>query len=198
MLRRGMNALTVRICALADNFSGGSHDNGIGRDNAPFRNKASGRNQTAMANDRAIEDCRSHADHDIGFHRRTMNDRRVSNGNVVTDDAWNALIGMDQRKILNVGSRTDLDLLGITSNNRVEPNTRISIDFHVSEDADALRDEYRFVNLFRVKLVVKLHRLYGIERLTSGLENRFSIWGEFVASGLPAMKHCVLCFDSKG
>ena len=96
--------------------------------------------KAAGANARAIQHCGAHADQRTGADAAPMHDRAMADGNVFTDDQWKPGVAMQNRILLDVAARADLDRFIVTAHDRAEPDPDIDAKMDTSHYMGIRRD----------------------------------------------------------
>jgi hypothetical protein len=96
----------------------------------------------AAADPRVIEYDRTHPDQAFVLNRTTVQDDPVAHDHSAADRAGNSRVGVDHRKILNVGLCADRNLVGVAAKDGVVPDACILAEVDVAEDNRPMGDKY--------------------------------------------------------
>jgi len=91
-----------------------------------LRHQTAGGKETARLEHGPVHDDGTHADQTEILNLATMQDNTVANRNPIADDAWsNAMTGMEDAMILDVGTGANPDIMHIAAKHGLEPDAGI-------------------------------------------------------------------------
>jgi hypothetical protein len=126
------------------------------RDLTTFRNNRTRSDNRSFTNLGTIKDDGANANHCTITNRRPVHDGGVTDRYVLTDSTRMAGIGMQYRQVLDIGSCSDFDPLGVATYHRAEPNTDTRGDLNLTTNGSVGGNEYIVADQVRVKAGVNL------------------------------------------
>jgi len=125
----------------ARDASRNAEDQRVGRDQHAFATHGAGADDRARANMNMIEQHRAHRNQAIVVDRRAVNDGAMTDGDAPADRGRDAVVGVDDRAVLDVAVITDDDLVGVAADNGGGPDGHARSEGDIAEDDGGGVDE---------------------------------------------------------
>lgn len=139
-------------------FGRNAHHNGIGRNDLSLHDDGAGADDAIFSDLRPVEYRRMHTDDAIFTNRRAVNDRAVSDGNIVLDQRGKAEVDMHHYVILNITIFADCDRRHVGTDNGAKPDAAIFCNSNFPDQRSRVGNKYRIVN-FRPLAVGETKRI---------------------------------------
>ena len=122
----------------AHNLRRHAHDERAGRNAHPLRDQSVGTDDAAFSDDRAVQNCRTHADEAFVLDGAGVQNRAMTDGNIFSHDHWQIVREMNDRSILDVRPFADFDIIDVAAQNGGGPDAAAGGESHVA-DHDGVR-----------------------------------------------------------
>ena len=152
----------------ADDFRRCAEDERAGRDFRSLRHERLRADERLPADDRAVQNHRAHADERLVADGAGVDDRAVTDGDPVADEARKIVREMQHGVVLDVRVVADDDAVDVAAQYRAIPHARMRAERHVTDDGGGLGYENIFAErrFFAEKFVQLLCQFVHAKNLT--------------------------------